>query len=354
MIHLSEPAQLLRLVLIEVKAWRELYTFQIEGLFKGNEWSKSMTSLDPEVKSTEKSFILKMNKPTIPCDAFFMRYLTVKADTLVEMVLENVVFSSTGMMRLTECIRYSRFIHTLYFSKNFFEDQLLAGFSSALEEGPMIRLENLSFVSNKLPNDWVLKLLESLSAIKSHKSSYPLKKIAFPHCNINDSCLFGVQELAQNYAHSERFSLDISDNPISEKGLLLISEVMARYQVINELNCSSLRNLKASLNGCKSLLSKLTLNSVIHDINFKENPVNQDGLRSVVNYLGNNLPILKLSISFNEQDSRFLHPFKDSLSCYGFDLEDEEKSWVDSKSTRLKRITRLKTSDIPPDENFSK
>jgi len=347
---LDKEGHNIRLALIEIKSWIEFYQFYFDSSIDGKKQNHNYESLDNSADSDklereEESelklrFRLFMNKYTMPSDGYMSRLLTCRGEHLRELSLGFITFSSDGVHRLGELMNSAKHMEVLHFEDNFMDDgdmeKVLAGVFSS---GMLATLKKLRVIKNKLNDELAVQLFNELGAAKSTKASEPLEELVLSSCSLGDTSILGLDGIIGRYCHSNCFKLDLSDNLVSENGLLMISEFVSQYQVVGELAVANCRRLDPGKNSLKVLLEKLGFNRKLHTIDFSGNPIVKRSYRSLVNFLGNNKSIQQIRLSFNLElllDMR-LSQFANVLGVFRFNLiQIDQKVLKSPVNTQLK------------------
>lgn len=334
----DKEGESLRLALIEIKSWIEFYNFCFDCTIDGKKANQNYEALDNslDVEKFERAhetelrlgFKLFMNKYTVPSDGYMTRLLALRGESLRELSLGFVTYSADGIHRLNELMTSLRSLERLHFEDNYMDDGDTQKILSGVFKSGMLRtLKTLRIIKNKLNDDLAVQLFKELGIAKSVAGSAPLEELVLSSCGLGDSSILGLDGIIASYCHSNCFKLDLSDNFVSENGLLMISEFISQYQVVGELIVANCRRLDPDKNSLKVLLEKLGLNRKLHTIDFSGNPIVKRSYKSVVNFLGNNKSIQQLRVSYNHEyvmESR-LSQFADILGVFRFYLIQGEQ-----------------------------
>lgn len=338
LIVLDKDGESIRLALIEIKSWLEFYHFYFDGTIDGKKQNSYYESLDnsTEVEKSEKErevqlqlhFRLFMSKNTVPSDGYMNRLLTLRGERLRELSLGFITYSSDGIHRLNELLTSAKKLEVLHLEDNFMDDGDMEKILSAVFTSGMLKtLRTLRIIKNKLNDDLAIQLFNELGVSKSTRNSVPLDELVLASCSLGDTSVLGLDGIIARYCHTNCFKLDLSDNFVSENGLLMISEFISQFQVVGDLSVANCRRLDPGKNSLKALLDKLGFNRRLHTIDFSGNPIVKNSYKSVVNFLGNNksIQLLKLSYNLDFVLEMRLSQFANVLGVFRFNLAQIEQ-----------------------------
>lgn len=299
LVLLDTEGQLLRLSLIEVKSWMNMYAYYFDVHGSRNDMSKAYDSLDLSVGTDKFNFKLAVSKYSTPNDAYYLRLLTVRAQGLQSLTLRNVALSNDGTSRFADLIGQCNILRQLHLESNYFDP-----FGTELIIKNMINcfksLNVIKIINNKIGDSLIRMLLDNLASEKSYADSSPLVDLTLSGAGISDSGILGLHRLFSEYAHSPPgFNMDLSHNILSTNSLVLISELLNRYPLVVNLNVSYCTSLDSTKNNIKHLLEKLTANKFLATIDFRGNPLEKNSIRSVLGFAANNFSLQKIHVDLD-------------------------------------------------------
>jgi hypothetical protein len=334
LIQLNEEGQVLRKELIEIKAWLEMYNYCFDKIVIPEYTVGLFGPMDSTYTPREAKIDIHLIKQNLYSDAFFMRYIHCRSLNITSVTLYQIVFSPDGIHRLTEFFEEAKGINRVHLESNYFDDIGTESVLDALLKSSVDRLRSLKIIRNKLSDVMVLSVFDTIASSKSSPLSTPIEEINLSYSGIGDSCFLGLHGLFNKYAHEDStFRLGVSGNPISERGLLLLSELLAQYPILHTIELRDLKGIDPDKNNIKALVEKLTSNRTLREIDFRGNSLTAQSFQSVINYLGNSASIEKISIDLNHKEVIATKPsnYATNLSIYRFSLEVAQEEVIEDK-----------------------
>lgn len=302
LIHLDEQGQLLRMSLLEVKAWMNIYSYYFDGFVNKGEIASAYEAIDLSLQTEDIHFSLDLLTSNFPNDAHYLKILLIKAKSVKSLYLNNVLLSNDGANRFSDLLCSCSNLESLHLESNYFDDLGIENIIQGLSE-TCFTLKSLKIVNNRLGDSLVQVIIDALAKEKNKKSSKPLECLVLSGVGVADSGLLSLQSLLSEYAHPPPgFSLDLSHNSITVITLLMISELLIKYPLVHYLNLSHCSNLNSVRNSAKPLLENLVFNKILTEIDFRGNSVGKDGYKSILSFAGNNIYINRFSADFNNTE----------------------------------------------------
>lgn len=324
LIVLDELGQTLRMALIEIKAWVNLYDYIFAGSYIKGSLAHSYTAIDLSDQPKHMKFELTVSEHTPPTDGLILRTMIFKADSLISINLNGLQFSNDGASRFSELISSSRKLEEISLESNYLDELSCESIIEALDDVVMLNLTKIRFVNIKLGDSLSQQLLDMITEMKSYNNSKPLKELTLSKIGVTDSGLLGFHTLLARYVHPKPgFALDLSHNMFTQNTLVMLGELIAKYQVVWKLNLSYSQNLEKVNNSIKSLLESLFLNKVVAEIDFRGNTCSRFNYKSIIKFLGNNHTIQRIHLDLNQEElSKFIKSskFPPELDVFRFNI----------------------------------
>jgi len=321
---LDESGQALRKELVEVKAWAEVYDWQFLDILATKKTNQLYTAIDGSSPQTQRLQVeVKLQPQNLYCDAWFVRQLVVKGANVSHFSLEYVIFSPKGIERLKDLFSTAKAIEYASFSHNYFDEESLEQLLTALLEKSGEKINTLRICNNKVHEQAIQIIFETLNKHKSSPLSAPLKELTFSQAGLVDSSILGLQNFLNKYSHEDSpFRMDLSSNYLSDRGLMIISELLMRFPYVSYLDLSNQHALDHNKNNIKSLLDKLTFNKSVQHLNFSNNGSSTESVQSLLNYLGNNTSITTVMADVISEQCSKIKPsiYEHSLKVFGYAL----------------------------------
>lgn len=338
LIVLDEAGQAIRLAVLEVKAWLEFYRNLLENNFEASSYVPNYRYLDHTEEVDQIYLNLRLKKGIVPSDGFIFRFLHLRAPMILELNLGFIPFTNDGNYRLKELLLKASNLQKIQFQDNYLDDiDMQDIFKSIFESGMLKSIKEFKIVKNKLNDETVLMLFDELGKVKSDPESSHLENLTLSGCSLGDSSLLGLDTLLSTSSSKNCFELDLSENLITENGLLMISELLLKHQVVDKLNLARCLRLDPTKNSLKSLLENLLPNKRIISIDFSGNELIQKSYKTIVNFLATNKSLQRLMISYDKAGFFEFRPSHYSLALDVFRftmLNDENKKIIRLNSLR--------------------
>jgi len=337
LILFDEDGQNLRRELLEVKAWIEAYEYYFDGIADKGKLNKLYPAIDSTFNPARLSLGVHLRPQNLYSDAYFIRQLNYRSMPITEVTLKNIIFSPDGAHRLIEFFEEIKGLQSVHLESNYFDEMTMESLLEAILKSSVDKMHTLKLVKNKINDGVLLNVFDQIASSKSSPISTPLVDLTFSYAGLGDSCVLGLQGLFSKYSHEDQlFHLDFSGNIITDRGLLLLSELLMTYPLLSSISLSHLKGLDQDKNNIKSLLENLLSNRSIRDIDFTGNTINTLALKSIVNYLDNNNSVNKITIDLDVVTAIKLRPseYTKQLSIFGFEFAIENKGGEDGEPVK--------------------
>ena len=341
LVCLDTDGQQLRQHLLEMKSWMELYSYCLEEkMLSKDSLVPFYTLVDSSIKSPEYHINIQLLDHAIPTDGFFLKNAVIRVNYLMTIQLVNVQFSQDGAVRLAELIDRCQCVSILHLESNYFDEVGTDLVIDAVAASTIPRTASvLKFIKNKLSESNTSALLEAITREKSKSTGVPLKCLSLTYAGIADSTLLILETLLENYFYTDNpFALDLSGNSISVNGLVLLGEMISKFQLISDLGLQDLLQRDTGRNGLRSILEHLVLSECVKTLDFRSNFIVGRSYKSAISFLTNNKWIERLTLPFDGEVVSEFHfsNFAQMLGVFRFTLVDHDTLGLNQKAHLLK------------------
>lgn len=304
-LRMDELAEPIHDYIIEFKAWNALCS-----LIETEDIDMKNLSKSQFISPVRYELTHKKESSFVPMQEHTMIYLTsIFKESLVQLKLVNVQLNKSLYRSLEAMMIKCIYLRNVELDNNSMDESFSESVIKVISEWALDKLKILKIKNNKMninccrSINYYLKLRISSADFDSKpqsKSYGSFQSLTLSNCGLEDWYISEFCDLLRKYNQNSFLRCDFSNNPISERGLTLLANMIASSRAVSHLDISEWTLLTNT--GLEMMLETIEESTSLVELRYLRNPVRRRVYEKVITFIRRNKVIQRIEMPLEAEN----------------------------------------------------